>query len=279
MHLRVWILEIINYIFFYLNRFLKWLNRAMNRPGALRSSSSCFVGCNGPVPDSSSGPVLFAASIVADGGDAVADRRLSDLHGERQRSTRPIAFFQSLGTNGRACVHCHQAQDGWTITPAHVQARFNATTPRGTDPVFRTNDGSNSPLADVSTEAARQAAYSMLLSKGLIRVGIGMPANAEFELVAVDDPYGYASAAELSLFRRPLPSTNLRFLTTVMWDGRETFPTPDHHLRSRRSGQRRHARPRAGDGGARRHRAAVGDRGASRRRCSPPRPPTTTPAT
>src|SRR5205814_1866155 len=33
----------------------------------------------------------------------------------------------------------------------------------------------------------------------------------------------YASAAELSLFRRPLPSTNLKFLSTVMWDGRETF--------------------------------------------------------
>jgi hypothetical protein len=63
----------------------------------------------------------------------------------------------------------------------------------------------------------------MLLTKGLIRVGIGIPATAEFGLAAVDDPYGYASARELSLFRRPLPSTNLRFLSTVMWDGRETF--------------------------------------------------------
>jgi hypothetical protein len=39
----------------------------------------------------------------------------------------------------------------------------------------------------------------------------------------VDDPYGYASARELSLFRRPLPATNLVWLTAVMWDGRETF--------------------------------------------------------
>ena len=45
----------------------------------------------------------------------------------------------------------------------------------------------------------------------------------QFELAQVDDPYGYASATELSLFRRPLASTNLRFLSTVMWDGRETF--------------------------------------------------------
>jgi len=133
-------------------------------------------------------------------------------------------FFQSLGTNGRACVTCHQPSDGWTVTPEHIQARFNAT--GGMDPIFRTNDGSNSPDADVSSVEARRSAYSMLLTKGLIRVGIGIPANAEFTLIAVDDPYGYASDKELSLFRRPLPSTNLKFLSTVMWDGRETFLDP-----------------------------------------------------
>jgi hypothetical protein len=133
-------------------------------------------------------------------------------------------FFQSLGTNGRSCGTCHQASDAWTVTPPHIRARFDAS--EGTDPIFRPNDGAVSPLADVSTVAARRNAYAMLLSKGLIRVGIGMPANAEFDLVAVDDPYGYASAKELSLFRRPLPATNLKFLSTVMWDGRETFLDP-----------------------------------------------------
>jgi len=133
-------------------------------------------------------------------------------------------FFQSLGANGRACVSCHQPSVGWTVTPADAQARLRATA--GTDPIFRTVDGSNSPAADVSTVEARRAAYSMLLSKGLIRVGIGIPPNAEFELVAIDDPYGYASADELSLFRRPLPTTNLKFLSTLMWDGRETFRDP-----------------------------------------------------
>ena len=133
-------------------------------------------------------------------------------------------FFQSLGTNGRSCGTCHQASDGWTVTPGQVRARFNATD--GTDPIFRTNDGSNSPNADVSTVHARRSAYSMLLTKGLIRVGIGIPAGAEFELVVVDDPYDFASANELSLFRRVLPSTNLKFLSTLMWDGRETFKDP-----------------------------------------------------
>ncbi len=129
-------------------------------------------------------------------------------------------FFKSLGTNGRSCVTCHQPGDAWTITPEHLQARFNMTD--GTDPVFRTVDGSNSPLADVSSPSARRKAYSMLLNKGVIRIGIGIPTGAEFTLAAVDDPYHYAGAQELSLFRRPLPSTNLRFLTGVMWDARET---------------------------------------------------------
>ncbi|CAN5492785.1 hypothetical protein BH11MYX1_BH11MYX1_10260 [soil metagenome] len=135
-------------------------------------------------------------------------------------------FFQSLGTNGRSCGSCHQIGDGWSITPPNIAARFAATD--GTDPLFSTFDGANSPVADVSTLAARRTAYSMLLTKGLIRVGIGIPAGAEFTLDAVDDPYGFASAAELSLFRRPLPTTNMKFLSTVMWDGRETLAGTDH---------------------------------------------------
>src|SRR6266849_1995838 len=143
-------------------------------------------------------------------------------------------FFQDLGANGRRCVSCHVPSAGWTIVPAQVQAIFDRTLggviqdALGLGAIFRTNDGSNSPTADVSSLAARRSAYSMVLTKGLIRVGIGVPATADFKLVGVDDPYHFASAAELSLFRRPLPTTNLQFLSTVMWDGRETFGGTDH---------------------------------------------------
>ncbi|MEO5560711.1 MAG: hypothetical protein ABIO49_12435 [Dokdonella sp.] len=133
---------------------------------------------------------------------------------------RDNAFFQSIGSNGRSCNSCHRQEDAWSITPEHVRARFNAT--QGNDPIFRTNDGSNSPTADVSTVAKRRQAYSMLLNRGVLRVGIGIPANAEFSLDAVDDPYDHANAADLSLFRRPLPSTNLGYITGLMWDARET---------------------------------------------------------
>jgi hypothetical protein len=130
-------------------------------------------------------------------------------------------FFRSLGTNGRSCATCHMPSDGWSVTPATVRLLFERT--RGLGPLFRTNDGSTSPEADVSTVEARRAAYGLLLSRGLIRIGMTPPAGAEFVIEAVEDPYGYADVTRLSLFRRPLPTTNLSFLSTVMWDGRETF--------------------------------------------------------
>lgn len=145
-------------------------------------------------------------------------------------------FFQDLGTNGRRCVSCHLPTAGWTVTPSQVQKIFDDTDGGALDDgfglgaMFRTNDGANAPDADVSTLAARRAAYSMLLTKGLIRVGIGVSATAEFEVVAIDDPYGYATPAELSLFRRPLPSTNMKFISAVMWDGRETVRGQSIHF-------------------------------------------------
>lgn len=145
----------------------------------------------------------------------------------KHRIDQSNPFFQSLGSNGRSCNTCHQQNEGWTVTPPHIERRFDAS--QGKDPIFRLNDGANSPLADVSTLDARRRAYSMLLTKGLIRVGIGIPDNAEFDLIAVDDPYGFASRKELSLFRRPLPTTNLKFLSTVMWDGRETLKDANSH--------------------------------------------------
>src|SRR5438445_6482782 len=132
-------------------------------------------------------------------------------------------FFQSLGTNGRSCNTCHISSSAWTITPADVQAKFNATL--GTEPIFRPVDGSNCPSADVSTVGARRQAYSQLLTKGLIRVSVPVPANAEFRIIGIQDPYNCAetTATNPALYRRPLPATNLGFLSTIMWDGRETI--------------------------------------------------------
>src|SRR5262245_65027688 len=100
-------------------------------------------------------------------------------------------FFQELGTNGRKCVTCHQPAQAWSITPAELRDRFDRT--EGLDAIFRTNDGSNCEGADVSTIEKRQQAFSLLLQKCLIRVSPDVPARAEFDTLAVDDPYRCAA--------------------------------------------------------------------------------------
>jgi hypothetical protein len=132
-------------------------------------------------------------------------------------------FFAYLGTNGRTCATCHRPAQAWSLTPAEIADRFERTA--GLDPLFRPNDGSNCEAADLSTIERRREAFSALLHKGLIRIPATVPDGAEFEIVTVDDPYRCgAPLASPSLYRRPLPTANLSFLSAVMWDGRESRP-------------------------------------------------------
>jgi cytochrome c peroxidase len=142
--------------------------------------------------------------------------------------TATNAFFQDLGSNGRTCFTCHQPQDGWSLSAQHAQARFAADP---NDPLFRLVDGATCPSDDVSTLDAKRAAYSLLTRRGLIRIGLPMQSTMEFQILQVNDPYGCNTSAVtgltgsksgiVSVYRRPPPSTNLGFLSTIMWDGRE----------------------------------------------------------
>src|SRR5262245_18184311 len=132
-------------------------------------------------------------------------------------------FFQILGTNGRSCSSCHQPSDGMSVSAASIEQRFVQTD--GLDPIFRTVDGSNcNHDIDVSTRAERTAAYSLLRTRGLVRVAITVPANADYDVVNVDNPYRCGETAGISMYRRPLPASNLRFSSAVMFDGRESTP-------------------------------------------------------
>ena len=94
---------------------------------------------------------------------------------------------------------------------------------RGWTRSFRTVDGSNCDHSiDVSTLGGREAAYSLLRTRGLIRIAIAVPARADYQVVSVNNPYGCNENDLISMYRRPLPATNLRFLSTVMFDGRES---------------------------------------------------------
>jgi cytochrome c peroxidase len=84
------------------------------------------------------------------------------------------------------------------------------------------------------------AAHSLMLKRGLVRVFLPVPANAEYTLQLVSDAPGCntdpnygkvtdpgtgATTQLVSVYRRPLASANLRFATVtpgnIMWDGRE----------------------------------------------------------
>jgi cytochrome c peroxidase len=161
--------------------------------------------------------------------------------------TSTNAFFQVLGTNGRSCFTCHQPQDGWTISARSVRERFRDDP---TEPLFRVVDGANCPSDDISTRRAKRRAFSLLLDKADIRSGIALPQTREFEILSIDDPYNCTTnpttglsaipttagtTGAVSLYRRPLPTTNVGFLTTLLWDGREPdlFSLSLHATRNR----------------------------------------------
>lgn len=146
---------------------------------------------------------------------------------------RDQAFFRALGTNGRACVTCHQPQDGMSLSVDTVRWMWRAT--RGADPLFAPVDGTNCP----HLPAAVPASHSLLLNRGLIRVFLPWPprdANGrllspDFTLEVVRDPTGCnthpryglgAPSPTVSVYRRPRPAANLALAQRagLMADGR-----------------------------------------------------------
>jgi hypothetical protein len=162
-------------------------------------------------------PDLDGSSIFTDPTGAL---QIINVNG---RTDTNGAFFQSLGANGRSCSTCHIADQAMSMSPPQIQERFAQT--HGRDPLFAAFDGANCP----NGKASDAAAHSLLLSHGLIRIPLPVPANAQFTVTVVHDPYGCALVADpttgaltLSTYRRPLPTTNLGFLSTIMFDGRES---------------------------------------------------------
>ena len=132
-------------------------------------------------------------------------------------------FFDSLGSNGRSCGTCHLGSDAMGLSVRSIQAKFYRT--RGHDPLFAAIDGANCP----DNTSNDPSAHSLLLKNGLIRIGMQVPATAQFKIEAYRDPHGCAIQTDsttgvqtVSVYRRVLPTTNLRYLSAVMFDGRET---------------------------------------------------------
>jgi len=132
--------------------------------------------------------------------------------------TKGHPFFEPLGTNGRACVTCHQPANGMSLSIASLVERWNAT--QGKDPVFAAVDGSNCP----NLPQAERASHSLLLERGLIRVDLPWPpagVQPEFKIEVIRDPtgcntsreYGLTSATpKVSVYRRPRVAANLKYV-------------------------------------------------------------------
>jgi len=136
-------------------------------------------------------------------------------------------FFKP-GPNGRACVTCHQPQDGMSVSVKTIQNRWDAT--RGKGALFSAEDGSNCP----SLPQGEKASHSLLLEQGLFRIPMSWPPKRldgsviepEFTIEVVSDPTGCnvdpdygIEAGYVSVFRRPRPAANMRYILS----GRTTF--------------------------------------------------------
>ena len=138
--------------------------------------------------------------------------------------TKGHPFFEAIGSNGRACVTCHQPADGMSLSVRTVRERWDAT--GGTDPLFAAVDGMNCPHLPPGDPRS----HSLLLERGLIRVSLPWPPrrpdgtriDPEFTIEVVRDPsgcnthgtYGLDSAnPSISVFRRPRPVANTKYTT------------------------------------------------------------------
>ena len=174
---------------------------------------------------SASAPSIAAGSLPNNiphrnpGGYAAtfSTQGLVDLTGE---------YFQPQGTNGRSCATCHIPEEAWAINPGTLQRLFDETA--GTHPVFNLLDANN-PSMPVATPDDRLAAYSMLLSRGLFRRGGAPRAGAEWELIAVEDPHGFATLNRLVHWRRVMPTMNFPLgSATINWDGGNSVGADQH---------------------------------------------------
>jgi hypothetical protein len=145
--------------------------------------------------------------------------RLGVLNAGGPITTKGHPFFEAIGGNGRACVTCHQPANAMSVSVDVIRERWRATS--GRDPLFAAIDGSDNP----SLPQEREASHSLLLNRGLFRVGLPWPPAGntapEFSIEIVRDPTGVnrdpvwglaGPNPTISVFRRPRPAANLKYV-------------------------------------------------------------------
>src|ERR1700685_3249214 len=162
-----------------------------------------------------------------------AASRLSSPTGRPQR--RPTLFSSRLAPMADPALP-HQPPSGMSVSVQNINDRLNA--PNGQhDPIFAPVDGSDCPdlVPAANTSGAPlggktgkgtdfNKSHSLILSRGVFRIFLPVPANADYTISAVSDPYGCnkppnnttsSGAQQISVYRRPLISGNLAFVTNT----------------------------------------------------------------
>lgn len=164
----------------------------------------------------------IALPPTKDYDNASGQLRLLNESGEVETKGHP--FFTALGSNGRACITCHQPSNAMSLSLDLIRDRWAAT--NGKDSLFAAIDGSNCP--DLPQE--KQESHSLLLERGLFRIALPWPPEnkPDFRIEVVRDPTGCnKNSASISVYRRPRVAANLQHIAlptggTLMADGRET---------------------------------------------------------
>jgi cytochrome c peroxidase len=130
-------------------------------------------------------------------GEELFNQELPNLHG-----------------NGRSCATCHVPNDGFQLSPAHVEERYQLlqkrrlSDPGADDPLFRPIDA-NDGVAD----------FANLRQHALVRIMIELPKDAQGQKLVwpVDDP----DATVVSVWRATPTIMNTAFTGPYQLDGRQ----------------------------------------------------------
>jgi hypothetical protein len=106
-----------------------------------------------------------------------------------------INFFRPFpGGNGRSCATCHDPRDGFTLSPARVEARWQRLQearrddPDASDPLFRPLD------ADDGVDD-----FTLLRTRALVKVRVPLPSRVRL----TDDPGATHVTLSISTWSRP----------------------------------------------------------------------------
>ncbi len=169
-----------------------------------------LVRAQDPWPEAAADDEAQLAAVLRqldadDAAQAPAGQRRSPA--DRQKLIRGAThFFRPFpGGNGRSCATCHNPRDGFSLSPATVEARWQSlqrarrSNPEATDPLFRPND------ADDGRED-----FTLLRTRALVKVRVALPPGVRL----TDSP----TATQVTLSRAVTPLNMLKHTAPYQQD-------------------------------------------------------------